>query len=96
MKRSNLYLFLFSGILLLILLSGSLHAQGCSQCRLVPQSDQQGGGSAAGGINKAILYMMALPYIILFLLFRKQLIGFYKQFRAKGQKQSGETASVKE
>jgi hypothetical protein len=46
-------------------------------------SDQQGGGSAAGGINKAILYLMALPYIILFLLFRKQIIGFYKQFRSK-------------
>jgi ABC-type glycerol-3-phosphate transport system permease component len=68
---------------LLLVLGPETHAQGCSQCRLVPQSDQQGGGTAAGGINKAILYLMALPYVILFLLFRKQIVSFYKQFRAK-------------
>ena len=68
-------------VLLLLALAGTaLHAQGCSQCRLVPQSDQQGGGTAASGINKAILYMMALPYIILFILFRKPLLAYLRRY----------------
>ena len=86
MRLRNRYLIFSTALLLLfLLLNTGVSAQGCSQCKMIPMSDQQGGGSAAGGINKAILYMMALPYIILFLLFRKQLIGLYKQFRAKKQ-----------
>jgi hypothetical protein len=84
MKPAVRYILIASVILTaLLVFAPELHAQGCSQCKMVPMSDQQGGGTAAKGINKAILYMMALPYIILFLLFRKQLVGFYKQFRAK-------------
>jgi hypothetical protein len=73
---------LLTFVVMLVLASAGavLHAQGCSQCRLVPQSDQQGGGTAAGGINKAILYMMALPYIILFIFFRKPLFAYLKRY----------------
>jgi hypothetical protein len=86
MKNKSRYTLILSVTILVMLLSQStLFAQGCSQCKMVPMSDQQGGGSAAGGINKGILYMMALPYVILFLLFRKQLMGLYRQFRAKRQ-----------
>jgi UPF0716 family protein affecting phage T7 exclusion len=71
-------------LLLILAYAGTvLHAQGCSQCRLVPQSDQQGGGTAAGGINKGILYMMALPYIILFILFRKPIFAYLKRYRER-------------
>ena len=84
MKSTQRNLFLTGLLLLVLVLAGrNLHAQGCSQCKMVPQSDQQGGGTAALGINKAILYLMALPYIILFLLFRKQLVRFYKEFRTR-------------
>jgi hypothetical protein len=84
MKPAIRYILFFSIMLAaLVFFVPEVHAQGCSQCKMVPMSDQQGGGTAAKGINKAILYMMALPYIILFLLFRKQLLGLYRQFRAK-------------
>jgi hypothetical protein len=81
-RPKKLFLF-FTFLLVLMLAAPALQAQGCSQCKMIPQSDLQNGGSVAGGINKGILYMMALPYIILFLLFRKQIIGFYRQLRAR-------------
>ncbi|MFI5148098.1 MAG: hypothetical protein ACHQRM_00075 [Bacteroidia bacterium] len=83
LQRLKTPFFLFLLIGLLFLASPEVHAQGCSQCKMIPQSDLQNGGHIASGINKGILYMMALPYIILFLLFRKQIIGFYKQLRAR-------------
>lgn len=40
-----------------------------------------GGEQAIGkGLNAGILYLMAVPYILLFLLFRKRLVGFFKEF----------------
>jgi hypothetical protein len=88
MKPAIRYILIFSVLLTaLLVFAPEVYAQGCSQCKMVPMSDQQGGGTAARGINKAILYMMAIPYIILFLLFRKQIIGFIRQFRAKHQAQ---------
>jgi Na+/alanine symporter len=56
-------------------------AQGCSQCKLMAE---QGVGvddtTFASNINSGILYLMAFPYIILLILFRKQIIRFLKSF----------------
>jgi len=32
------------------------------------------------GLNMGILYLMAVPYVLLFLLFRKRIVGFVKEF----------------
>jgi hypothetical protein len=79
-NHSTIFLVL---LLILLCMAGETYAQGCSQCKLIPQSDQQGGGTAALGINKAILYIMAMPYIVLCILFRKQIVRYYRQFREK-------------
>lgn len=54
-------------------------AQGCSQCKMLAE---QGHGldenSFAGSINGGILYLMLIPYLLLFFLFRKQILGFIK------------------
>lgn len=55
------------------------YSQGCSQCRLVAeQGSELDEGSFGNGINTGILYLMAIPYIILFLLFRKRIVRLAK------------------
>ena len=64
-------------LLLLIICIPDVSAQ-CSQCKLL--AEQSGnevdaellGDSNGNNINTAILYIMAVPYIILSILFRKQ------------------------
>ncbi|MFM7596132.1 MAG: hypothetical protein ACKO4Y_08140 [Flavobacteriales bacterium] len=61
-------------------------AQGCSQCKLMAE---QGVGvddtTFASNINFGILYLMAFPYLILLVLFRKQIIRFFKSFFAQAK-----------
>jgi hypothetical protein len=73
------HILLFTAILLLF--SADASAQ-CAMCKAVAETGSNDGIPVSGGINQAILYLMALPYIILFLLFRKKLVGFYKEWRA--------------
>ncbi|MEX1191629.1 MAG: hypothetical protein WEA99_06610 [Brumimicrobium sp.] len=57
----------------------------CSQCKLLaeqsgnPADDKLLGDSNGNNINTAILYIMAVPYIILSFLFRKQIKRFFKK-----------------
>lgn len=59
-------------------------AQGCAMCKAVAQSRDGGvfgGEQAIGrGLNNGILYLMAVPYLLLFLLLRKKLVSFFKEF----------------
>ena len=61
-------------------------AQGCAMCKAVVESGEGsgnifGGEQAIGkGLNMGILYLMAVPYVLLFLLFRKRIVGFFKEF----------------
>ena len=79
-------------LLLLIMLAcgPELFAQGCSMCKAVaetqPGGNVYGGSQAVGaGLNKGILFMMVVPYVLLFIFFRKHIAGFVKEFReAKG------------
>ena len=66
------------GILLLILMIALVvlegYAQGCSQCKLLAeQSTEVDEASFGTNINKGILFLIAVPYILLFFLFRKKL-----------------------
>jgi hypothetical protein len=77
-------------LLLIVLLAASapveVWAQGCSMCKAVVESGEGsgrifGGEQAVGrGLNMGILYLMAVPYLLLFLLFRKRIVGFFKEF----------------
>ena len=52
-------------------------------CKAVVESGEAGvfGGPQAvgGGLNKGILYLMAVPYVLLFLLFRKRIVSFVRE-----------------
>jgi hypothetical protein len=56
-------------------------SQGCSQCKLISeQSSEAGEASFASNINKGILLLMAMPYIILLIALRKRIFRFFKKF----------------
>lgn len=58
-------------------------AQGCSMCKAVVESGETGvfGGEqrVGKGLNTGILYLMAVPYLLLFLLFRKRVAAFFRE-----------------
>ncbi|MCC6839701.1 MAG: hypothetical protein IT230_06040 [Flavobacteriales bacterium] len=71
---------------LLLLLPADLLAQGCAMCKAVagsePGKQAYGGAQAVGaGLNTGILFMMAVPYVLLFVFFRKKIAGFIREFR---------------
>lgn len=65
-----------------LMLPAEALAQGCAMCKAVAQGDGVFGGEQAigRGLNRGILFLMAVPYLLLFLLFRKRIVGFVKEF----------------
>ena len=56
-------LFIFSIIVLLVLNAGTSFSQ-CAMCRRVAESGHSNDSSAAKGLNKGILYLLAIPYLL--------------------------------
>lgn len=54
-------------VLLVLLLSGgvsTLVIAQCPMCKISAESNLKNGGTAGRGLNKGILYMLALPYTL--------------------------------
>ena len=51
----------------------------CAMCKATLESNDE---FQASGINSGILYIMAVPYLILFFVFRKKIFSFIKEFRS--------------
>ena len=78
MKKQFLILTLTVAFVFLVDLA---FGQGCSQCKMVSeQSGEAGEAAFASNINIGILFLMAMPYIIVFAVFRKKLFAFFKSF----------------
>ena len=67
-------------LLVMVLLAVDLAwGQGCSQCRLLAeQGSELDENSFGSNINTGILYLMAIPYLLLLFLFRKRIVGLFK------------------
>jgi len=39
----------------------------CAMCKAVIESNQKGGGGVGAGLNDGILYLMAMPYAMVFI-----------------------------
>jgi len=50
----------------------------CVMCKATAEAQAEESGS---GINAGILYIMAIPYIILFIVFHKKIIGLFKSLK---------------
>lgn len=71
-------------LILFFLLSPELIDAQCAMCKASVESNiKNDPNSAAKGINKGILYLMAIPYLLIAFIFRKQIIGFYKKIKGK-------------
>lgn len=84
MKQRQIYILI--AVMLLITVSPDLLAQGCSQCRLVPGSDLQGGAGVGKGLNNGILYLLVIPYIFLGVIafvYRKKLKEFLQRLKTR-------------
>ena len=58
-------------------------SQGCSTCRAQIISSNKEDFTVGNGLNIGILFLMIIPYIILFFLFRKQIVHLFKSLKAK-------------
>lgn len=58
-------------------------SQGCSTCRAQIISSNKEDFTIGNGLNMGILFLMIIPYIILFFLFRKQIVHLFKSLKAK-------------
>ena len=56
-------------------------SQGCSTCRAQIINSTKDDLTIGNGLNTGILFLMIVPYIILFFLFRKQIFNIYKSFK---------------
>lgn len=83
------YGFLFL-ILALFLLWPDIGEAQCSMCKAVVQSSMDQENSVARGINKGILYLMAIPYLLLAFIFRKQIATLWKTMRGKPAPEASE------
>lgn len=75
MKRT----FILLAIVLLVVIADYSYGQGCSQCKLVAEQGSELEEASFGtNINYGILYLMILPYVVLFFVFRKPLVKFLR------------------
>jgi hypothetical protein len=74
-------------VLLAIMIVDQAFAQGCSQCRMLSDQGSGNGGmdeaTFGSNINYGILYLMAVPYILLMVFFRKKIISGFKSLIGK-------------
>ena len=61
-----------------LLLSSQVWGQ-CSQCRLIVENQEVDMEDIGNGLNTGILYLMAIPYLLLFIFFRKKIFKFFRE-----------------
>lgn len=79
MKKSWIVIFF---LILMIAIPQFSEAQ-CAMCKAAVESSQGQKNSVAAGINKGILYLMAIPYLLLMFIFRKQVFALWNKLRGK-------------
>jgi hypothetical protein len=79
MKKSWVILF----FLILMIATPQLAEAQCAMCKAAVESSQGQANSVAAGINKGILYLMAVPYLLLMFIFRKQVFALWNRLRGK-------------
>lgn len=71
-------------LFVLLIIADQLFAQGCSQCKMIAEQASGHGGSEVtestfgNNLNYGILYLMAIPYVLLVFFFRKRIVRLFK------------------
>lgn len=78
---------IFATLLFIIWGNSNAFAQGCAMCKEMAKSSTQSGSDVSTGINTGILYLMAIPYLILmiggYLFFKKDVDEKIKYLKNK-------------
>ena len=78
-------LFPFLLLLCIIFFAADVSAQ-CSMCSAVAEGATEEVDESIGQqLNYGILYLMSIPYIILFILFRKKIFKFFRELKTAGR-----------
>lgn len=65
MRRTHyIYLVIIIVVLTFFVLPQDIMAQ-CPMCRMSAESNLKNGGDAGKGLNKGILYLLAMPYLLI-------------------------------
>lgn len=76
----------FAFVALMVLFVYQADAQGCAMCKLNAKAASEEVDSSIGEqINTGILYLLAVPYIILFVAFRKKIFSFFRELKTAGR-----------
>lgn len=80
--NKKIFFLLILGVLIVDITYGQ-----CAMCKKVAgdAGAEDGDMSIGQQLNFGILYLMAIPYLILFVLFRKKIVGFLKELRSAGR-----------
>ena len=74
-------------VIVVLLAVDQAFGQGCSQCKMLSEQGSGNGGmdeaSFGTNINMGILYLMAIPYILLIFFFRKKIISGFRSLIRK-------------
>jgi hypothetical protein len=71
---------IISFLIILTFTSLQSFSQGCSQCKAQIESSEENGLSVGNGLNSGILLLMIAPYLIMIVVFRKQIFKFLVEF----------------
>src|ERR1700740_2492103 len=81
MQKNKVYIFAILALLLFFAMDS--YAQ-CAMCKAAAKSDLENNTrSVARGLNKGILFLMAAPYIIVGVIFRKEIMAYIKGFKER-------------
>jgi len=80
------HIFIFLSLLIFALVPGDILAQ-CAMCKQSAESSLKDSGSMARGLNSGILYLMAVPYLAIMFIFRKQIYSLLKKVQARFNRQ---------
>jgi len=65
-KYASIYVIII--LLAITIIPFEIFAQ-CPMCKMAAESDMRAGGTAGKGLNTGILYLLAMPYLLLGLMF---------------------------
>lgn len=66
-------------VIAVLFLSPLISSAQCAMCKAIAESNNQGGGAVAEGLNDGIIFLMFIPYILIGLV----AYGFYRQRKVK-------------
>ena len=85
MKFNWKYLFVSLCVVALVTILADDSIAQCSMCRKIA-SDGVNSKTAGATLNHGILYLLALPYVLLMFFFRKQILDFMRSFLLRVKK----------